>query len=144
MIDYQLSAYSSPVADLHYMIFNCTDHATRSNHYHKWIDYYHSQLDKKLAKFQLKIDDVYPRLEFDADLKRYAKVALSQAVMLATVLVRETEDAAKLMDAVNGEDMDMKEMIEQSKISTSNPETIKKFKARLEGVVDSFIELGYL
>ncbi|XP_026331767.1 uncharacterized protein LOC113239117 [Hyposmocoma kahamanoa] len=146
MIDYQLSTLSSPVADIHYMIFNCTDHATRAKHFHDWIDYYHTQLNNNLAKFGLKIEDVYPRHQLDADLKSYIKVSLGQAVMLASVLVRDSEDAAKLTDAMNSADSSgsMEEMIEQTKVSGLGPETIKKFKTRLQGVVDSFIEFGYL
>ncbi|XP_045539480.1 uncharacterized protein LOC123722262 isoform X2 [Papilio machaon] len=75
-IDYQLSRDSLPVSDIIYFVFNCTDYKTRLNHYHKWMDFYHSELDRHLSYFDLKVEDVYPRQKFDADLKRYAKAGL--------------------------------------------------------------------
>lgn len=146
MIDYQASKLSSPVADLQYMIFNCTDHATRMNHYYDWIDYYHSQLDKSLANYGLKANYVYPRDQLDADLRRFAKVSLGQAVMAATILVRETENAAKLKDAMSNVDgiKSAQEIADQVRLSASNPETINKCKTKIEGLVDSFTQFGYL
>lgn len=146
MIDYQLSKQSSPVADLHCMIFNCTNHATRAKQFYDWIDYYYSQLDKRLTKFELKIDEVYPRYQLEKDLKMCARFTLGHAIMLAALIVRETADATKLTEAMNSVDPNtyMIELAEQSKISTSDSVTIQNFKARIEELVDSFIEFGYL
>lgn len=149
MIDYQASKQSNPVADLHYMIFNCTDHATRTKHFYDWIDYYHLQLDKRLANFGLKVNYIYPREQLDADLRRLAKFSLGQAVMLSTVLVRDVADATKMKTTMNAVEANMtteefNSLAEQTKLSSSDTETINKFKAKVEGVVDSFIEFGYL
>ncbi|XP_026330464.1 uncharacterized protein LOC113237959 [Hyposmocoma kahamanoa] len=149
MIDYQISKQSNPVADLHYMIFNCTDYATRAKHFHDWIDYYYSQLDKSLANFGLKANYVYPRDQIDADLRRFAKVSLGQGVMLSTMLVRDNTQAAdvkKAMSSVDGNSSaeDITNATGQMQLSTTNSETIEKFKVKLHGLVDSFIEFGYL
>ncbi|XP_026331163.1 uncharacterized protein LOC113238551 [Hyposmocoma kahamanoa] len=149
VIDYQVSKQSNPVADLHYMIFNCTDYATRAEHFHDWIDYYHSQLDKSLANFGLKANYVYSKDQLDADLRRFAKFFLGESVLLTTVLVRDTADAARLKEVMKEVHADMttdelNDIAEQTKLSRSNPETIKKFQIKLKGIVDSFIEFGFL
>lgn len=146
LVDYQLSHKSSPVADIHYMIFTSTDYATRKLHYHDWLDYYHSQLDKRLANFGLKANSVYPRDQFDADLKRTAKAFLGQAVMVASIVVRETADAAVFVDSMNTVDrnVSMEELTDQVKLSTTKPETVKNFKRKIQELVDSLIEFGYL
>lgn len=149
MVDYQVSKRSSPVADLHYLIFNCTDYATRAKHFHDWIDYYHLQLDKSLANFGLKVNYVYPREQLDADLRRFAKISLGQGVMLSTMLVRDNAMAGKLKEAMSSVDDkstmdDISNVTEQMQLSTTNSETIEKFKVRLHGLVDSFMEFGFL
>lgn len=144
MIDYQMSKQTSPVTDLHYMIFSSTDHATRKKHYHDWIDYYHSQLDRRLAKFGLDANRVYPRAQLEADLKMHAEFSLGQTVMGASLQIREKTDAAKLNDAVNSADKTIVELTDETKLSIAEPETIRKFKEKIEGVVNSFIEFGYL
>ncbi|XP_026331139.1 uncharacterized protein LOC113238525 [Hyposmocoma kahamanoa] len=146
MIDYQLSKRSSPVADLHCLIFNCTDYATRAKHFYDWIDYYYLQLDKRLAKFELKTEEVYPRYQLEADLKLFAKFSLGHAIVMAGLVFREAGNATELKKAMNNDDPNkyMDGMIEQTKLSTSDPATIKKFKTRLEELVDSFIEFGYI
>ncbi|XP_030030806.2 uncharacterized protein LOC115447738 [Manduca sexta] len=72
MIDYQLSKVSNPCCDIMYLIFNCTDHKTRLQHFHDWIDYYHSELVKALSNFGLEAN-VYPREQLDADMEKIRK-----------------------------------------------------------------------
>ncbi|XP_026330442.1 uncharacterized protein LOC113237936 [Hyposmocoma kahamanoa] len=146
MIDYQASKVSSPVADLHYMIFLCTDYATRKKHYDDWINYYHSQLDKNLSNYGLKANYVYPRDKLDADLRRFAKASIGQIIFVTMVIIRESANAAKLQDAMKKVDSNtsMHKMADHIKLSGVDPETIKKFQSKIEGVIDSFIELGYL
>ncbi|XP_026330453.1 uncharacterized protein LOC113237947 [Hyposmocoma kahamanoa] len=145
MIDYQASRVRSPVADLYYMIFQCTDYATRKKHYDDWINYYHSQLDKNLSNYGLKAN--YTRRDkLDADLKRFAKASIGQIIFVTMVIFRESANAAKLQDAMKKVDSNtsMQEIADQLKLSGVDTETIKKFLSKIEGVIDSFIELGYL
>lgn len=142
MIDYQISKVSSPVCDLLYMVFNCTDYQTRKKHFIDWIDYYHDELDKNLSIFGLKANYVYPRDQLDADLKRHGKMSLGQGVVLASTLIRKTEEAVKLKEAM--ESADMGEMIKTATTENLDPETLALFKTRIEGLIDSHLELGFL
>ncbi|KAH9632182.1 hypothetical protein HF086_011928 [Spodoptera exigua] len=82
MIDYQASASTSPASDLLFMFFNCTEHETRFKNFVTWIDYYYSELDKSLSYFDLKAEDIYPRKQLDADIKRYAKISFAIIILL--------------------------------------------------------------
>lgn len=144
MIDYQLTKESSPVTDLHYMFFSSTDHATRKKHYQDWVDYYHSELTRRLAYFGLDAKDVYPRHQLDADLTLHSKFSLGQTIMGASLQIRESTDAAKLAEAVNSTDRSLEDIYKETSMSVAQPEIIKKFKQKIEDVVDSFIEFGYL
>ncbi|XP_026330483.1 uncharacterized protein LOC113237979 [Hyposmocoma kahamanoa] len=93
MIDYQISKESSPVADIMYLIFNCTNFDTCSKHFHDWINYYHSELEIYLNHYGLKIDSTYSSDQLEKDLRRYANFALGQSIMMASFLIRESKDA---------------------------------------------------
>lgn len=142
MVDYQGSNLSSPVADLHYMIFVCTDYDTRKKHYNDWIDYYHSQLDKSLANHGIKVNYAYPRDQLDADLRSFAKLSLCQVILVAMVVVREAANAAKLQEAIKNTEKSVEDMFDVFKLTDST--TIEKFKTKIEGVIDSFFEVGFL
>ncbi|KAM3965927.1 uncharacterized protein ACR2FA_012777 [Aphomia sociella] len=144
MIDYQLSKLSNPVCDILYMIFNCTDYVTRREHYHDWIEYYHLQLEKSLANFGIKADFVFSRDQLDADLKRYSKLFFANSIMLATMLIRKPEDAAKLKNTMEVGGNSVEEAMESVQISNLDKESISSFKSRIEGLVDSYRDLGYI
>ncbi|CAH2055900.1 unnamed protein product, partial [Iphiclides podalirius] len=141
MIDYQLSKESLPAADIHNLIFNCTDYKTRSKHYYEWIDYYHSELDRCLNNFGLKVSYVYPRDKFDADLKRYGKPYLGMAFMMLNVLLRPTQEALQMSVF---ESSDMTKMVEGFGMQNLMEQTLDEIKKRVDGLVDSCFEYGYL
>ncbi|XP_049878739.1 uncharacterized protein LOC126375690 isoform X1 [Pectinophora gossypiella] len=141
MVDYQQSRINSPVGDLLYMLFNCSDYETRAQHFHEWIDFYHFELEKRLANYGLKANFVYPRGQLDADLKRHGRVSLGQAVLLSSVLLRESGDAAKLQAAME-EGVKIEDVMDEFRMSAMTAGFIQKYKSRIEGLVDSHLALG--
>ncbi|KAM3966021.1 uncharacterized protein ACR2FA_012881 [Aphomia sociella] len=144
MIDYQISKVSNPVCDILYMIFNCTDYETRHAHYNDWINYYHLQLEQSLANYEIKAEFIFSREQLDADLKRYSKFFFSAAIMLSSVLSLKSEDAAKVKDAMGSDHPNIETFAEQLQISNFDPDTISRFRNRIEGLVNSYRELGYI
>ncbi|CAH1634846.1 unnamed protein product [Spodoptera littoralis] len=129
MIDYQGSKISNPVGDILYMIFNCTDHETRSIYYYDWIDYYHTELDRCLSYYDLKINYIYPRDRLDADLRRYGKISFGLSSMLTYVLMRDTKEAGEMLESFKSGDPndegDLREsvMVDYQASSSHNPMT---------------------
>lgn len=145
MIDYQISRNGNPVVDIMYMIFSCTDYESRKQHYYDWIDYYHSELEKALSEFNLKANYVYPRDKLDADLKRYGKLAFGLSVVLASMLIRKSDDAAKMMAAMeNIQTENLEAQMEEFSISNLDEETQDLYKKKIFGLIKSFIEFGLL
>ncbi|KAJ8728879.1 hypothetical protein PYW07_006575 [Mythimna separata] len=142
MIDYQVSRNNSPVVDLLYMIFNCTDHETRSKNYYDWLDYYHTELDKSLSNFGMKANFVYPRDQLDADLKRYGKLLFGLSIMLANMLSRDSAEASKFMEAIK--DSDVAAVMDTMKIEDTPEATMVRVRKRMIGLIDSFTEFGLL
>ncbi|XP_047027754.1 uncharacterized protein LOC124635849 [Helicoverpa zea] len=142
LIDFQASFNSNPVIDLLFMIFNCTDHETRSKHYYDWIDYYHSELDKSLSNFGLKACSIYPRDQMDADIKSYAKLIFGQSLVLANMLMRDPKEAADLVEAMR--DMDRSAIPDSMKTGSLQVQTQNRIKNRIFGVINSFQDFGLL
>uniref|UniRef100_A0A2A4JDG0 CHK kinase-like domain-containing protein n=1 Tax=Heliothis virescens TaxID=7102 RepID=A0A2A4JDG0_HELVI len=142
MIDYQASSNVSPVVDLLYMIFNCTDHETRSKHFYDWIDYYHSELDNSLSNFGLKANFIYPRDQLDADLKRYAKLLFGLSLILANVLMRDSQEAGLVLEAMRNSGVN--ELLESMTNQSLQGETVVRIQKRVGGLIATFNEFGLL
>lgn len=145
LIDYQIARNSSPAIDIMYMIFCCTDYKTRKQHYYEWLDYYHSELENRLSDFNLKANFVYPRDKFDADLKRYAKYSLGLCVCLTSMLIRKSDDAAKVVaprESIESEHI--KKRMEAISVMSLDEESIALYKDRLLGLIESYVDFGLL
>lgn len=143
LIDYQLAREAHPAADILYLIFNCTDYNTRSLYYNNWLDVYYEQLEKNLLTFGLKINYVYPRDTFDLDLKRYSQVTFGLAMFAASIVLRESTESTEMRDKL-AEIKDYDEMIGAFKTSNLNKDSVLKIKTKVEGLIKSCIELGYV
>lgn len=143
MIDYQLSKVSNPTCDVLYMIFSCTDHVTRQSHYHEWIDYYHTELDKSLSNFGTNAETMYPKELLYADLKKFSKVFFATAIMLFSILIRKPEDAAKIKNAMEKEG-DLENVAESLQTTKLDADSVALFKSKVMGLVDSYREFGYI
>ncbi|XP_063538154.1 uncharacterized protein LOC134747460 [Cydia strobilella] len=144
MIDYQLSRESSPASDLLYLIFNCTDHATRLKHYQEWIDYYYENLDYSLNLHGLKANRAFPKDQLDADLRRYGKMMVSLGVMLSSMLVRESKDAVDMREMTGDRDKLVEEAMTQMNASSLDVSTIVKLRERIMGIIDTALEFGLI
>ncbi|KAJ8720714.1 hypothetical protein PYW08_006179 [Mythimna loreyi] len=140
LIDYQQSKNFSPAYDLLYLVFNCTDHEMRVRNYYDWIDDYHDELEDSLSKYGLAVNDVYPREQLNADLKRYGKIALGCAILMTGTLTISPAEASKIKEAVESGNMD--EIVGQ--VGNYNAETLVLFKKRIIDLVESFTLFGLL
>lgn len=144
MIDYQQSCAANPVCDLLYMIFNCTDYHTRKDYYLEWIDHYHNQLKDNLAKFGLDVNSIYPKDKLDSDLKRYGNAGLMYAMLAACLTIMNGEDAAKMKEAMESQEIDMDELSKNMDMGGLAKETFVKFKVRIQGAINSLLEFGLI
>ncbi|XP_053616136.1 uncharacterized protein LOC128678562 [Plodia interpunctella] len=144
-VDYQQSKLGSPVCDVLHLIFTSTDHGTRHQHFYEWIDYYHSELDKCLSNFGLKVNFIYPKDQFDADLRRYSKAYFVVGYLMFALMFIKPEDAALLKEL--GEKATGRDSM--SEVFAGAAEVLAKIdcislRGRLVGLVDSFREFGFI
>ncbi|XP_063623020.1 uncharacterized protein LOC134795118 [Cydia splendana] len=139
MIDYQMSKESSPAADILYLLFNCTDHATRLQHYREWIDYYHKILSSTLKKHGLEANLVFPKDQLLADLKRYSRISIGFGLFLSSMLVRESKD---VFDFKEKESMLVEDVIAKMNMLSLDKSTTNRLKGRIMGIIDTVLEFG--
>uniref|UniRef100_A0A2A4JCW2 CHK kinase-like domain-containing protein n=1 Tax=Heliothis virescens TaxID=7102 RepID=A0A2A4JCW2_HELVI len=142
MIDYQGSNYGNTVVDLFYMIFNCTDHETRSKHYYDWINYYHSELANSLSNFGMDVTSIYPREQLNEDLKKYSILFFSLCVLASNLLMRDSTEARELMAAIGS--TEMSKIVETMKSQRLQSKTYDRIKKRVVDLITSFQEFNYL
>uniref|UniRef100_A0A2A4JDU6 CHK kinase-like domain-containing protein n=1 Tax=Heliothis virescens TaxID=7102 RepID=A0A2A4JDU6_HELVI len=136
MIDYQASSNGSPAVDLLFMMLNCTDHESRSKHFHDWLDYYHTEFDKSLSTFGLKADVLYPRTQLSADLKKYGRVMFYLCITFNTFLMRDSREAEELSDAIKNVVADERsDLIKAQQLSI---ETVNRIKNRVSGIIATY------
>nr|XP_021187406.2 uncharacterized protein LOC110374147 [Helicoverpa armigera] len=139
LIDYQMTRNTSPVADLLYFFFNCTHHYARVEYFNEWLDYYHSQLDNSLSNYGLKANYVYPRDQLDADLKRYGKFALGNAILTNSMINLKPEEATKVKAQ-----MDSGDIANVDAVGSMDSASLLVYKRKLIGIALSFEQFGLL
>uniref|UniRef100_A0A2A4JX92 CHK kinase-like domain-containing protein n=1 Tax=Heliothis virescens TaxID=7102 RepID=A0A2A4JX92_HELVI len=139
MIDYQFSTNGNPTLDLLYIIFNCTDHETRSKYYHSWIDHYYLELDKSLSNFGLKASLVYPRNQLDIDMKKYARYMFHHCILFAHLLMRDPSEAADILESFKTVHLDDLEILKSENLQSA---TIGRIKNKIDEVIASYEEFG--
>ncbi|XP_030037133.2 uncharacterized protein LOC115452683 [Manduca sexta] len=125
-IDYQLVYYGCPVMDLIYFIFASLDQKMRQNiPYIK--DMYYESLKSFLTYFNIEVQDVLPRKEFEVMYKERLDYGLQTSLVMIPILMTPDDDLTEL-DAM----------------TTISQDTNKECQERMIGIINDFIEWGYL
>ncbi|CAG9576269.1 unnamed protein product [Danaus chrysippus] len=128
LIDYQLIFWGSPVFDLLYFFYMCTDRAFRKKHMTYLKNIYHGTLRNYLNFFKMDVDKIYPKKLFLEDFENHLEVGLLVAFYgLPFCFTRE--------DAVP----DFKDNVTDMKIKLHD-----SFFERFEGIVDDYLEWGII
>lgn len=138
LLDYQQSRYSSPVLDLLFFLFSCTDHEMRQQHYEELMKIYHNSLNEFLGK--LGSTTKFPYEKFQEQLKKFGKYGFICATFLIPILFMKNEelpDASLLLKILEKPDNYKDVVNEYAKLS---PIFIEKMRGC---IIDSF-DYGYL
>ena len=69
VIDFQLARCASPVLDLVFFMYACTDQPLRDEYYHTILKDYYTELVKSIKLFNIDPDVVYPFSVFQKEVK---------------------------------------------------------------------------
>lgn len=140
LVDWQVSRYSSPVADLLYFIFVCTDHTLRAKHYEELLKAYHDSLKELLHKLGGNIELQFPFSAFEIHLKRFGKMGAVLASFMIQILLTKKEDLPDL-EFVAAK-MEKDEIVGGLLDSFCRQPDL--FNARMRDVIHDVINYGYL
>ncbi|XP_069358933.1 uncharacterized protein [Maniola hyperantus] len=128
LIDFQFLFYGSPLEDLFYFLYTGTDRKFRKAHMNNLKDLYHNKLAEFLKYFDLDINDVYAKKDFEKDFKDSLDFGLMVALYISPIIFTvedEVPDYGKNVD-----DMSFK--------------LDERYKERITEVVEEYMEWGIL
>lgn len=140
-LDWQISRYSSPVTDLSYFFFSCTDQAMRTKHYDELLSIYHRSLKDLLDHLGGDTMTQFPFTALLRQLKKFAKfgVMLSFFVVpMVTTFAADLPDMDFMAENMNNEDPAIMEQMMQSM------GTNEIYAPRILGVIQDAIRYGYV
>lgn len=70
IVDFQTLQGSCPVVDLLYFIFTSTDKDFREEYFQKLIDHYHYELSGAISRFNMDVDYIYSKKDFENEFKK--------------------------------------------------------------------------
>uniref|UniRef100_A0A182K9B0 CHK kinase-like domain-containing protein n=1 Tax=Anopheles christyi TaxID=43041 RepID=A0A182K9B0_9DIPT len=145
LIDWQLSRYGSPVLDLVYFIFNCTDEELRAHGYQRLLSIYYHSLSEHLHNLGGDVERQYPRSAFRDQLKKFGRYGLMMSMMVLPIICTpndELPDTDKAMEGFMNELNDGKTDVQLS-YGTTEKAAIR-YQKRMSGCIRDTIRYGYI
>ncbi|CAH2090731.1 unnamed protein product [Euphydryas editha] len=127
-VDYQMINYGTPIKDFLYFIFTSTDREFRKKHLKDLKELYFETLSRFLLYFDMGVETVYPRKEFENVYTEWLDFGLMMTLG-ASFLIFTSDTGIKLGEVALSE-------------LPLCPD--KKYDYLFRGLIDDFIEWGYL
>lgn len=125
-VDYQRASYGSPITDILYFVFTGTDEEFRANYFELIFEHYYESLTDYLKLLDLNVQDIYPKEEYDLDIKEQMLYGfLVSFFFLPFILTEEKPDLDKSLN----------------EFSMNTSET---YFERFNGIVNDYAKWGYL
>ncbi|CAG5019844.1 unnamed protein product [Parnassius apollo] len=130
VVDFQTLQVSNPILDLLYYIINGTDEKFRQEHYQELIQHYYSEFCNAIRRFNLDPDLIYPKQNFENDLKEVLPFGLLVSIVSLPFVTVDVENAPKI-------DSDLE-------TNFFGIKTSDLFAERLNGIISDYIKMGIL
>ncbi|KAL0822219.1 hypothetical protein ABMA28_004349 [Loxostege sticticalis] len=127
-VDYQLMYYGYPATDFLYFIFAGTDQEFRKNHLEDLKELYYSTFDTFLSKFGIEAKEVYSKKQFEEEYREMLDYGLLCFLILMPFLFAKNDDIPDMENGLGDMSLNLDE----------------RYKDRLQGVVDDYIQWGCL
>lgn len=140
LIDWQLSRYCSPVADLLYHIFGNLSKEFRDQHFNTLLRTYHESLSEIVKRLGSDPQKLFTFDDLQSELQKYGDFALLCVPMITQVRLVKSENIAGLDSYAerfqNGEDVQF--------INDLDDETQAAFNKFVDGSVADLVEYGFV
>lgn len=132
----------SPVLDLVYFLFVCTDGEMRAKHYDELLSIYHRSLKELLDSLGGDTMSQFPFTALLRQLKQFGKFGIVMACMLVPMLTTKNEDLPDmdfLAENMDNDSEEMKEAMMKSFVTSDNG-----YNKRVREILHDAIRYGYL
>ncbi|XP_063827834.1 uncharacterized protein LOC135077222 isoform X2 [Ostrinia nubilalis] len=127
-VDYQIACFGCPVNDFLYFIFLGTDQEFRKNHMQDLKDLYYCTFKNFLGKFGIDANEMYTKKQFEHDFRENLEYGLISFMSVMPFIFTIPGDIPDLGNGIENIALNLDE----------------RYKDRLHGVIDDFIQWGYL
>lgn len=142
LLDWQISRYASPVLDICYFLFQCTDSALRAQHFDNLVQGYHIALRKQVELLGSDVNQILPFTALLREMKSKAKFALSTALFVIPMMCTANEELPDMNEMV--ETLSKGEVSEDGGMFQMTSKTEVLYKTRMSGIVRDMYKKGYL
>jgi len=142
LLDWQIVRYGSPVLDICYFIYLCTDSSLRAQHFDSLIQGYHIALRKQVELLGSDVNQIIPFTALLREMKSKAKFALSTALFVIPMLCTPNAELPNMDDLV--ESLAKGEINENNKMLNMSTNTESVYKKRMSGIIRDMCKKGYL
>lgn len=142
LLDWQITRYCSPVLDLVYFIFVCTDGPMRAKHFDELLNLYHRSLKDTLDHLGGDTMTQFPFTALLRQLKQVGKFGIVMATFLIPMLTTsndELPDMDFMAENMKNEDPAVMEEMMKNWMKTN-----KFYEARMRDALLDAIRYGYL
>lgn len=141
LFDWQVLRYVTPVQDLVYFIFSCTDGEFRRKHYEEMIDIYYGSLSAMLTRLRHDAAELFPRSALDEQLLRFGRYGILMGMFLVPMMCTRNEELPDI-EAMAHRMQESNQLNESFfKTTESNKDAYAK---RIGDVVKDCIRYGYI
>lgn len=140
-MDWQIFRYVSPIVDIVYNLFSCTDGALRDKEYDNLIQLYHNSLSNTVRLLGSDAEELFTINDLQEELKKYGSFVLLMAPMLIQTSVADSSEISNLEEICEK----MAVGSERQEIITGLNKTAQlEYDRRLNEVFEDVIDkLGY-
>lgn len=127
-LDYQTLQAGRAATDLMYFLFCGADQRFMRDHFHQLTDHYYEELALALRRFQLDVTRVYPRADYDEEIRDTLPFGVFMGTVMLPIILVEAQHAPKLELDDGLDDLAMK--------------PTEMFAERFNGILECLEELG--
>lgn len=140
LLDWQIARYSSPVLDLVYYIFCCTEASLRHRHFHTFMHIYHGSLSEFLTELGSDPELLFPYQALQDQLKKFGKFGLMMSLMVIQAMVMQPEETPDLDEVARL----MEEDPHNIKFMDPGVASEMIYNRRMRDIIHDMNDLGYI
>ncbi|CAD7087526.1 unnamed protein product [Hermetia illucens] len=137
-LDWQIGRYGTPIIDLSYFIFCCTDNELRKR-LPELLEIYYQALAQRISALGTDANVAFPYATFKSHVKKYMKFGFGMALMSLHTISCDPNEMPDVTDVLDN----IEDFGEFNKIANMLSER-SAYKERMAGVCRDIVEFGYV